>query len=153
MSKIVLSESPVFSTNMEAMERTTPAYYDEWNIRHKQLLENDQYLHNKVNSIEKQTYEGEDTFSEEKSYAAGDCCIYDNILYQFTTAKEAGAWNPEVVQQTTILTRISELNSRIEDLERRIGGYTFYSPPLTDDEYQAIEHHDPNTIYPIKGDD
>lgn len=36
--------SPNFNTQMEEMERTTPGHYSEWNKRHRQLLDNDEYL-------------------------------------------------------------------------------------------------------------
>lgn len=44
MAKLNASRNPTFSTEMEAMERTTPGHYSEWNKRHQQLLDNDQYL-------------------------------------------------------------------------------------------------------------
>lgn len=44
MAKLNASRKPTFSTEMEAMERTTPGHYSEWNKRHQQLLDNDQYL-------------------------------------------------------------------------------------------------------------
>jgi hypothetical protein len=44
MANLKASENPTFSTEMEAMERTTPGHYSEWNKRHQQLLDNDQYL-------------------------------------------------------------------------------------------------------------
>jgi hypothetical protein len=50
MAKISSSENPVFNPEMEAMERTTPAHYTEWNNRHEQLLNNDQYLKNQVDA-------------------------------------------------------------------------------------------------------
>lgn len=93
-----------------------------------------------------------DAFSVDAKYVAGDYCIYENTLYQFTTAKEAGAWNPEVVRATTIVEQLSKLNDRTDDLSRRMGGYTFYSPPLTDKEYEAIAPHNTNTIYPVRRD-
>ena len=151
MSNIILSESPEFNTNMEAMERTTPAHYDEWNHRHKQLLENDQFLHDKVNEIENITGNStENVFSKEKTYQKGNYCIYDNNVYEFTGEKSPGEWDPSVVRIANLLDICRELNSRIEDLERRMGGYSFYSPPLTDEEYEAIDPHDPDTIYPVR---
>lgn len=44
MAKLNASRNPTFNTEMEAMERTTPGHYSEWNKRHQQLLDNDQYL-------------------------------------------------------------------------------------------------------------
>lgn len=47
MATIKASSAPQFKSEMEAMERTTPAHYSEWNRRHQQLLDNDQALKNK----------------------------------------------------------------------------------------------------------
>ena len=44
MANLKASDNPTFNTEMEAMERTTPGHYSEWNKRHQQLLDNDQYL-------------------------------------------------------------------------------------------------------------
>lgn len=44
MANITAAEHPELVLEMTAMERTTPAHYDEWNVRHQQLLDNDKYL-------------------------------------------------------------------------------------------------------------
>ncbi len=44
MAKITASENPAFTEEMEAMERTTPAHYKEFNDRYQQLLDNDKFL-------------------------------------------------------------------------------------------------------------
>ena len=44
MANITAAEHPKLVLEMTAMERTTPAHYDEWNVRHQQLLDNDKYL-------------------------------------------------------------------------------------------------------------
>lgn len=41
-----------FSLEMEKMTKETPAHYDEWNRRHKVLLNNDAYLHDKSNQMQ-----------------------------------------------------------------------------------------------------
>lgn len=51
-----------------------------------------------------------DAFSVEADYSAGDYCIYNNTLYQFTTDKPAGVWDPEVVKKTTIADQLSKLD-------------------------------------------
>ena len=43
-----------------------------------------------------------DAFSVERNYSKGDICIYDNKVYEFTSAKSAGAWDSTKVTQTTI---------------------------------------------------
>ena len=44
MANLTAAEHPELVLEMTAMERTTPAHYDEWNVRHQQLLDNDKYL-------------------------------------------------------------------------------------------------------------
>ena len=44
MANLTAADSPELVLQMTAMERTTPAHYDEWNVRHQQLLDNDTYL-------------------------------------------------------------------------------------------------------------
>lgn len=54
-----------------------------------------------------------DAFSEEKTYAVGEYAIYDNALYEFTAAKAAGPWDPDVAALTTIADALSELNGNL----------------------------------------
>ena len=44
MANITLNENPQLNLEMEAMTVNTEGHCDEWNRRHKQLLENDHYL-------------------------------------------------------------------------------------------------------------
>lgn len=44
MANITPAANPSFNTTMEAMERTTPAHYSQFNTRNEQLLNNDEYL-------------------------------------------------------------------------------------------------------------
>ena len=44
MANITAAEHPKLVLEMTAMERTTRAYCDEWNVRHQQLPDNDKYL-------------------------------------------------------------------------------------------------------------
>lgn len=44
MANITAAEHPELVLEMTAMERTTKAHYDEWNVRHQQILDNDKYL-------------------------------------------------------------------------------------------------------------
>lgn len=53
-----------------------------------------------------------DAYSNSKTYAVGDYCIYENTLYKCTTAiTTAEAWNSAHWTATTIAT---ELASRLE---------------------------------------
>lgn len=149
MANIVLSESPAFSIKMGAMEKTTPAHCDEWNRRHKQLLENDLYLYNKVVNIEQQTNNitgntTKDAFSEEKTYKKGDYCIYDNVLYEFTDKKTPGEWEPSVVASTTVIEQLYTLNSKIEALYKRLGGLSFQMK--TQAEFDETSPQDKHTV-------
>lgn len=44
MASLTAAMNPELVLSMEAMERTTPAHYDEWNTRHQQFLDNDKFL-------------------------------------------------------------------------------------------------------------
>lgn len=46
MANITPAADPTFNTTMEAMDRTTPAHYSQFNSRNEQLINNDQYLKN-----------------------------------------------------------------------------------------------------------
>ena len=52
-----------------------------------------------------------DEFDSGTSYTTGDYCIYENVLYKFTSNKSAGAWDSGKVAATNIDTELSELNS------------------------------------------
>ena len=52
-----------------------------------------------------------DEFDSGTSYTTGDYCIYENVLYKFTSNKSAGAWDSGKVAATNIDTELSSLNS------------------------------------------
>ena len=52
MANIALNENTQLNLDMEAMTVNTEGHCDEWNIRHKQLLENDQYLNKQLQEVE-----------------------------------------------------------------------------------------------------
>ena len=51
MANIALNEDAQLNLNMEAMTVNTEGHCDEWNVRHQQLLENDQYLNGEQEKI------------------------------------------------------------------------------------------------------
>ena len=51
-----------------------------------------------------------DEFSEDSTYAAGDYCIRDNVIYKAKTAVEAGAFDVSDWESTTIYDELSALN-------------------------------------------
>ena len=55
-----------------------------------------------------------DEFDEAKTYAVGDYCIYENVLYVFISAKTAGAWDSTLVEATTVADELSEQNKNME---------------------------------------
>lgn len=65
-----------------------------------------------------------DEFDSGTSYTTGDYCIYENVLYKFTSDKSAGAWDSGKVAATNIDTELSSLNSRTEELEARTGNFS-----------------------------
>lgn len=56
---------------------------------------------------------GPDEFSEESTYAAGDYCIKDNVIYKAKTAVEAGAFDISDWTATTIFDELSGLNQNM----------------------------------------
>ena len=58
-----------------------------------------------------------DAFSVERNYSKGDICIYDNKVYEFTSAKSAGAWDSTKVTQTTIGAVCTSLSNSLTQLE------------------------------------
>lgn len=63
-----------------------------------------------------------DKFSEDKSYNAGDYCIYNDTLYKFTGAKSFGAWNAGVVERTNVGNEIK--NNRRKIYSKQFSGVT-----------------------------
>lgn len=51
MANLTAATNPELVLTMEAMERTTPAHYEEWNRRHQQLLDNDKYLNDQFLNV------------------------------------------------------------------------------------------------------
>ena len=47
MANIALNEDAELNLQMEAMTEDTEGHCDVWNVRHKQLLENDKYFEKK----------------------------------------------------------------------------------------------------------
>lgn len=77
-------------------------------------------------------HEISDSFSETKSYAVGDYCIYLNALYRFTNAKAAGAWDGSAVVPVTLAQEIAANRGGIEAINNNlkigsITGQTYYT--------------------------
>ncbi len=66
-------------------------------------------------------HEISDSFSETKSYAVGDYCIYLNALYRFTNAKAAGAWDGSAVVPVTLAQEIAANRGGIEAINNNFG--------------------------------
>ncbi|MCC2125266.1 hypothetical protein [Hominiventricola filiformis] len=60
-----------------------------------------------------------DKFNETETYAVGNLCIKDDLLYKFTAAKEAGAWDETKVKATTIEAEFEQLNGDITQLTEK----------------------------------
>lgn len=58
-------------------------------------------------------HEISDAYSDAKSYAVGDYCIYLNALYRFTRAKAAGAWDGTAVVPVTMAQEIAAINNNL----------------------------------------
>ena len=61
MASIILNENPQLNLWMDAMTEDTDGYCDEWNVRHQQLLENDQYLNEEQEKIKAPEFIAADT--------------------------------------------------------------------------------------------
>ena len=143
MANITLNENPQLNLEMEAMTVNTEGHCDEWNRRHKQLLENDHYL----SEEQKKNNEPEFTVAEKRENIASKekmPKILGKIAKFFTdlktvafsgkysdldgkpaivnnnTATEAGSAldarqaNPNI--DGTLAKQISDLNSDLSDL-------------------------------------
>ena len=64
-----------------------------------------------------------DEFDSGTSYTTGNYCIYENVLYKFTSDKSAGAWDSGKVTATNIDTELSSLNSSLGSWSRVISMY------------------------------
>ncbi len=54
-----------------------------------------------------------DAFSLERPYSAGEYVIKDNVMYRFTTDKEAGEWDETVVEPTKMAVEVQALSANI----------------------------------------
>ena len=61
-----------------------------------------------------------DKFNETETYAVGNLCIKDDLLYKFTAAKEAGAWDETKVKATTIEAEFEQINGAIASLTEKM---------------------------------
>ena len=152
MANITLNENPQLNLEMEAMTVNTEGHCDEWNRRHKQLLENDHYL----SEEQKKNNEPEFTVAEKRENIASKekmPKILGKIAKFFTdlktvafsgkysdldgkpaivnnnTATEAGSAldarqaNPTI--EGTMANQISQLNSDLSDLSGSLNNIVF----------------------------
>ena len=65
-----------------------------------------------------------DAFSETATYAVGDYCIYQDVLYKFIATKSAGAWDVNAVSKTTIDAELKSLLNQVNTLNSG-GAFSF----------------------------
>lgn len=94
-----------------------------------------------------------DAFIDSRDYVAGEYCIYNDTLYIFTDAKEAGAWDESKVASTTCAEEFRSLNSKlinnvkivenIVSMSLVAGGYgtETYNISSIPDGYKPIDAH------------
>ena len=63
------------------------------------------------------------TFDTTQAYSVGDYCIYNNKLYQCTTAVEAGDWQSSAWNPITIMPAITTAVAQINDADTTIRNY------------------------------
>ena len=59
-------------------------------------------------------------FNANKSYAIGDYCVNESLLWEFTAAKGTGAWDSSKVTQRSVIGLIQSLQSRVSTLETQV---------------------------------
>ncbi len=64
-----------------------------------------------------------DAFSEEKSYKVGEYVIYDNKIYRFTVAKQAGPWEADKVEFAKVAKVVGEIYGNITALSQKITSF------------------------------
>lgn len=64
-----------------------------------------------------------DAFSEEKSYKVGEYVIYDNKIYRFTVAKQAGPWEADKVEFAKVAKVVGEICGNITALSQKITSF------------------------------
>lgn len=59
-----------------------------------------------------------DAYSSSKSYAVGDLCIHDNVVYKCITACSAAAWsvNQNCFEETTLTNELSTLKDALNEM-------------------------------------
>ena len=85
-----------------------------------------------------------DEFDSGTSYTTGDYCIYENVLYKFTSNKSAGAWDSGKVAATNIDTELSSLNFSNDDLKNIV------DDPLNGNENLFSRLSGPRTLTTLK---
>lgn len=83
-----------------------------------------------------------DKFNETETYAVGNLCIKDDLLYKFTAAKEAGAWDETKVKATTIEAEFEQLNGDIASLTEKVKDtkdISYESVDINSDGYGVVE--------------
>ena len=68
-----------------------------------------------------------DSFDVTKNYSIGDMVLYDGLLYRFTSAHAAGAWNSSHVTAATVVEREVLYNANNIVMERTGNIYHYYS--------------------------
>ena len=69
-----------------------------------------------------------DEFSSSTTYAVGDFCIYNNVLYKCTTAiNTAGEWDESKWEITTVANEIAKSNSNLSKYNQNTDSYDIYA--------------------------
>lgn len=150
MANITLNENPQLNLEMEAMTVNTEGHCDEWNRRHKQLLENDRYL----SEEQKKNNEPEFTVAKKRENIASKekmpkilgkiakfftdlktvafsgkysdldgkpAIVNNNTTTEAGSALDARQANPNI--DGTLAKQISDLNSDLNDINGSLNRY------------------------------
>ena len=77
-----------------------------------------------------------DAFSESKSYAVGDTCIYENKLYKCKIAT-SGAWDATKWDETTVGAYVSELKGTLVKKTAFLSGASYTSIKLGETQFNS----------------
>lgn len=80
-------------------------------------------------------------FDATAAYSAGDYCIYENVLYRFTSAKSAGAWDSTIVSVVDLPTLDGAITSLMSLLWTNPNPSSSFAPqtiPLDLSSYKVV---------------
>lgn len=116
MGKLTATGTPELKLEMEAMQRTTASYCDEWNRRYQQLLDNDKCLKNEQDKFE-------ETFGESEVYSAKEkekLRLIENEATKTVVDTELNEESENPVQNAVVAAVLKALTQKVDDLAKML---------------------------------